>query len=52
MIDTVPQVDALGNLVLEDGIPTTPPDYRLKKILDTQRGNLARYGIKKIGAEE
>ena len=51
-IDTVPQVDALGNLVLEDGIPTTPPDYRLKKILDTQRGNLARYGIKKIGAEE
>lgn len=51
-IDTVPQVDTLGNLVLEDGIPTTPPDYRLKKILDTQRGNLARYGIKKIGAEE
>lgn len=45
-IDTVPQV------VLKDGIHTTPPDYRLKKILDTQRGNLARYGIKKIGAEE
>lgn len=50
-IDTVPQVDALGNLVLEDDIPTTPPDYRLKKILDTQRGNIARYGISKIGAE-
>ena len=51
-IDTVPQVDTLENLVLKDGIHTTPPDYRLKKILDTQRGNLARYGIKKIGAEE
>ena len=44
-IDTVPQVDTLENLVLKDGIHTTPPDYRLKKILDTQRGNLARYGI-------
>ena len=41
-----------AGIVPEDGIPTTPPDYRLKKILDTQRGNLARYGIKKIGAEE
>lgn len=40
-IDTVPQVDTLGNLVLEDGIPATPPDYRLKKVLDTQRGNVA-----------
>lgn len=51
-VDAVPKLDKDGNLVLEDGIPTTPPDYRLNKIIDTQRGNLARYGIKKIGAEE
>ena len=33
----------------ESGEPTVPPDYRLKKILDTQKGNVARYGIKYIG---
>lgn len=49
-IDCKPELNEAGELVLgEDGEPTVPPDYRLKKILDTQRGNVARYGIKYIG---
>ena len=32
-------------------IPTVLPDYRLTKILDTSKGNVARYGISKIGAD-
>ncbi len=50
-IDTIPNLDENGNLILEEDIPVVMPDYRLKKILDTQRGNVARYGITKIGAE-
>lgn len=50
-VDTVPKLDKDGNLVLKDDIPTVMPDYRLKKILDTQQGNIARYGITKIGVE-
>lgn len=50
-VDTVPKLDDDGNLILSDEIPVVMPDYRLKKILDTQRGNIARYGISKIGAE-
>lgn len=49
-IDCKPELTDAGELVLgEDGEPTVPPDYRLKKVLDTQRGNVARYGIKYIG---
>lgn len=53
-IDVAPEVDDNGNLVMqEDGItPVTPPDYTLKKILDTQKGKVARYGISKIGGSE
>lgn len=50
-IDAVPKLDGNGSLILSDDIPAVMPDYRLKKILDTQRGNIARYGISKIGAE-
>lgn len=50
-IDTVPELDYAGDLILTDSVPTIMPDYRLKKILDTQRGNIARYGISRIGAE-
>lgn len=50
-VDAVPKLNKDGNLVLKDDIPAVMPDYRLKKILDTQRGNVARYGITKIGAE-
>lgn len=50
-IDTVPELDYAGDLILTYSVPTIMPDYRLKKILDTQRGNIARYGISRIGAE-
>ena len=50
-IDTVPELDYAGDLILTDSVPTIMPDYRLKKILDTQRGNIARYGISKRGNE-
>ena len=53
-VDKIPQIDDSGNLVMEeDGItPATPPDYTLKKIIDTARGSVARYGIKKVGGSE
>lgn len=49
-IDVVPEIREDGTLILDgDNIPTVLPDYRLKRILDTQRGQVARYGIAKIG---
>lgn len=53
-VDKIPQIDDSGNLVMsEDGItPVTPPDYTLKKIIDSQKSNVARYGISKIGGSE
>lgn len=52
-IDVTPQLDDDGELVLdEDNVSIVKPDYRLTKILDTQRGLIARYGISKIGAED
>lgn len=53
-VDKVPQLDDSGNLVMaEDGkTPVTPPDYTLKKILDSQKSKVARYGISKIGGSE
>ena len=51
-IDRTPQISDDGSLVLnEDGDPTVLPDYTLKRILDTQKGNIARYGISKVGNE-
>lgn len=52
-VDRAPELDGDNNLIVsDDGVPpTTPPDYVLKKILDTAKGNVARYGIKKIGGE-
>lgn len=51
-IDRIPQISEDGNLILdENGEPTVLPDYTLKKILDTQKGNIARYGISKRGNE-
>ena len=48
-IDCKPELTEAGELILdEDGVPTVPPDYRLKKVLDTQKGNIARYGLKYI----
>lgn len=52
-VDKIPKIDDSGNLVLdEDGVPVTPPDYVLKKIIDTARGSVTRYGIKKVGGSE
>lgn len=52
-VDNIPKIDDSGNLVLdEEGVPVTPPDYTLKKIIDTARGSVARYGIKKVGGSE
>ncbi len=53
-VDKIPKIDNSGNLVMEeDGItPVTPPDYTLKKIIDTAKGSVARYGIKKVGGSE
>ena len=53
-VDKVPQIDDFGNLVMEeDGrTPVTPPDYTLKKIIDSQKSKVARYGVSKIGGSE
>lgn len=53
-VDKVPLLDDSGNLVMaDDGItPVTPPDYTLKRIIDTAKGSVARYGIKKVGGSE
>lgn len=53
-VDKIPKIDNSGNLVMaEDGkTPVTPPDYTLKKIIDSQKSKVARYGISKIGGSE
>lgn len=53
-VDKIPQLDDSGNLVMaDDGItPVTPPDYTLKKIIDTAKGSVARYGIKMLSGSE
>lgn len=53
-VDVIPELDEIGRLIMdEDGInPTIPPDYMIKKILDTKKGSVARYGIAKIKGTE
>lgn len=53
-VDVEPKIDADGNLVMEeDGFtPVTPPDYTLKRIIDTKKGSVARYGIVRIGGSD
>ena len=51
-IDKIPEINDDGSLVLdESGKPTVPPDYVLVKIINSQKSNVARYGISKIGSE-
>lgn len=51
-VDRMPEINEDGSLILdESGTPTVSPDYVLVKILNSQKSNVARYGIKKIGAE-
>ena len=53
-VDKTPEVDCCtGELVLNNnGEPNVKPDYILDRIYDTQKGVLARYGIRKISAED
>lgn len=53
---TIYETDIDGSLVLDNqgnpipvsSEPFTTPDYILKRILDTKRGKVARYGIEKV----
>lgn len=48
-VDIDPELDEFGELVLnENGEPNTKPDYVLTHVMDTKKGTLARYGIKKV----
>ena len=47
-VDKVPQLDGQGYLVLDGNEPTVKPDYILDRVYDTQRGILARYGLRKV----
>lgn len=53
-VDIEPALDRNGNLEIgaDRHTPKTPPDYRIVKILDTKKGNVARYGIVRIGANQ
>lgn len=53
-VDVTPELDESGRLVKDtDGVnPTIPPDYTIKKILDTKKGSVARYGIEKTKGTE
>lgn len=53
-VDVVPELDESGNLVMsnDEVTPVTSPDYTLKRILDTKKGDVARYGIVKIKETE
>ena len=52
-VDVVLVLDAeTKELILdENGEPITKPDYVLNHIGDTQKGTIARYGIKKVAGE-
>lgn len=53
-VDTIPEIDANGNLVMqEDGItPTKPPDYVIKRILQSQKQSVVRIGVVKLKGSE
>ena len=50
-VDVVPQLNEDGSLVMsDDGVtPVTPPDYWIKQIFRTQKGNVDVFGIKRYG---
>ena len=49
-VDSEPEINQDGSLRMEDDeiTPVTMPDYKILKIIDTKKGNIARYGISKI----
>ena len=51
-VDVVPEITEDGSLKVDDnGNPTVTNDYVLVSILDTAKGAIARYGIKKKSEE-
>lgn len=51
-VDVTPELNGDGTLKLdEDGNPTVYPDYTLRRKVDTKKGTVARYLIKKNGDE-
>lgn len=51
-VDVVPEITEDGSLkVYDNGNPTVINDYVLVSILDTAKGAIARYGIKKKSEE-
>ena len=50
-VDVVPKLNEDGSLVMsDDGVtPVTPPDYWIKQIFRTQKGNVDVFGIKRYG---
>lgn len=51
-VDVTPQLDINGNLAVDvNGTPYTTPDYVLTHIMNTGKGTIARYGLKKIAGE-
>lgn len=51
-VDVVPEITEDGSLKVDDnGNPTVTNDYVLVRILDTAKGAIARYGIKKKSEE-
>lgn len=47
-----PVLDDDGNKQIETVEYSTPPDYILKRIIDTKKGKVVRYGISRIGSAE
>lgn len=47
-VDKTPELDEEGELVVVDNEPTVKPDYILDRVYNTQKGVLARLGIRKV----
>lgn len=51
-VDKEPQLTYNGNLDVDiNGTPYTKPDYVITHIMNTSKGTIARYGIKKIAGD-
>lgn len=52
-VDKVPLLDEFDELAVDEhGVALTAPDYVLSHIMDTKKGTIARYGLKKIAGDE
>lgn len=52
-VDKIPQLTPSGALEVDiNGNPYTKPDYVVTHIMDTARGTIARYGIRKVAGDE